>query len=133
MEKNPIELVKNSDGSIEIKNGNHRLQVANKLGFKQVPIKFVKSWDSMIANVNESEIKYNEYIESLVVHNDRNNSNREKINIFDDRSRIDQEYNTNYRNKFENREATTRDDRLFNRIQGYNDRSSSTSTFKQNF
>lgn len=127
--KSPIELVRNNDGSIAIENGNHRLQVARELGLKEVPIKFVESWDNVIGNIDSN---YNEYIESLGVSNDRNNGNSKEINIFNDRSRINEKYNTNNWIQLENRETTTGDDRLSNRVQGYNDRSSSTSTFKQN-
>lgn len=127
--KYPIELVKNNDGSIEIENGNHRLQVANELGLKEVPIKFVESWDN-IGKVDKSE---NRLIKRLEVYHDRNNTNSGEINILNGRKWTNEEYGTNYRNKFENREATTGDDRLYNRVQAFDNRPSSTSTFKQNF
>lgn len=127
--KYPIELVRNNDGSIEIENGNHRLQVAKELGLKEVPIKFVESWDSVLGNIDNTE---NKVIERLEVYNDRNNRNSGKTNILNGGSRTNQEYSSNYRNEFENRRATTGDDRLYNRVQAFDNRSSGTSTFEQN-
>lgn len=128
---NPIELVRNSDGSIEIENGNHRLQIANELGLKEVPVKFVENWDN-IGNIDKTETKYNDYIESLEISNDRNNSNSEKINIINDGNRINEEYNINDRNELKNRTTTTRNDSISGEIQRYNDRPSSNTTFEEN-
>lgn len=127
---NPIELVRNSDGSIGIENGNHRLQVANELGLKEVPIKFVESWDSVLGNIDRTE---NKVVERLEVYNDRNNGNRGETNIFDGGSRTNEEYSTNNWNQLKNRGTTTRNDRLYSQIQTFTDRPSSNSTFEQNF
>jgi len=126
---NPIELVRNSDGSIKIENGNHRLQVANELGLKEVPVKFVESWDSVIGNIDKTE---NKVVKRLEVYNDRNNGNRGKTNIFDGGSRTNEEYSTNNWNQLKNRGTTTRNDRLYSQVQTFTDRPSSTATFEQN-
>lgn len=127
--KNPIELVRNNDGSIEIENGNHRLLIAEELGLKEVPIKFVESWDNIGIKENISETKF---LNRMEVYNDRNNRNSRETNIFNGRNRINEGNSIDNRNELENRGATEKNDRLSRGIQGYNDRPSSNTTLQEN-
>lgn len=54
----PIEIYKKDDGSYAIENGNHRLKIANELGLKNIPVKLVESWESVLdrsKNVKEMD------------------------------------------------------------------------------
>ncbi len=48
----PIELIKREDGTIVINNGNHRLEVAQKIVLKEVPVKFIGDY---VANTSNTE------------------------------------------------------------------------------
>jgi len=41
--KYPIELIDNGDGTFEINDGTHRIQIAKDLGIKELPVKIVKT------------------------------------------------------------------------------------------
>ncbi len=125
--KNPIELFKNKDGSIEIENGNHRLQIAKELGIKEVPVKFVESWNNIGINkadkqsIKKWENNYNE-----------NNKNRTEINESNERTEFFKGSMDDNRNQLGNERTAATNDRLFNRVQEYNDRTSSNSTLEKN-
>ena len=38
----PIEIIKENNDKIKIRNGNHRLDIAKKIGLEKVPIKYIK-------------------------------------------------------------------------------------------
>ena len=38
----PIEIIKEDNDKIKIRNGNHRLDIAKKIGLEKVPIKYIK-------------------------------------------------------------------------------------------
>lgn len=60
----PIEIVQNEDGTRSIQDGNHRLEIAKELGLKEVPIKYVESYEQMINRLeNENNNLYNNYSE----------------------------------------------------------------------
>ena len=40
--KEPIKIIKKNNGKIKIEDGNHRLDIAQKIGLKKVPIKYIK-------------------------------------------------------------------------------------------
>lgn len=120
----PIELVRNSDGSILIENGNHRLQIAKELGIKEVPVKFVESWDNIGIDdniVEKWEDIYNE-----------NNQNRAGINKSNEGTQLFEGSMANNRNQFENGATATANDRLYDKVQAYNDGTSSSSTLEKN-
>ncbi len=123
----PIELVKNNDGSISIENGNHRLQIAKELGMNEIPIKFVESWDNIgIDNTDSNSVK--KWEEGY----NGNNENRAGINESNERTELFKRSMDDNRNQLENRTTATANDRLYNKIQAYNDRTSSNSTFEKN-
>ena len=125
--KNPIELFKNKDGSIEIENGNHRLQIAKELGIKELPVKFVESWNNIGINkadkqsIKKWENNYNE-----------NNKNRTEVNEYNEGTEFFKGSMDDNRNQLGNGRTAATNDRLFNRVQEYNDRTSSNSTFEKN-
>ena len=45
--KDPIEI-SYTDGKYKLEDGNHRLQIAKELGFKEVPVKLVKGWEEIL-------------------------------------------------------------------------------------
>lgn len=122
--KNPIELVQNSDGSYEIENGNHRLQIAQELGIKEVPVTLVESWNNI--GIDTSKIEFNSNVEEL--YRETNNRNNEKVNINNDRMSNNGRSSQDNSKQFEYRKATTGDDSISRGIQEYNDRSSSVAT-----
>lgn len=127
--QNPIELVRNNDGTIKIENGNHRLQIAKELGFKEVPVKFVESWDNIGINVDPN---VDAIIKGVDKEYDRINRNSGEINSINAPDRTNKTNSINNWNESENRTTTEGNDRILNKIQRYNDRSSSTSTFEEN-
>ena len=120
----PIELVRNNDGSITIENGNHRLQIAKELGIKEVPVKFVDSWDNI--GIDSNIVKKWEDIYN------GNNQNRAGINKSNEGTELFEGSVANNRNQLENGATATTNDRLFDKVQAYNDGTSSNSTFEKN-
>lgn len=126
----PIELTKDNQGNIEIYNGNHRFDIANKLGLKEIPVVYIK--DS-INLANYSNINYNneetEYIRSNKNGNFKDN---ERIEEGNDKSKSFTKYSINDNNISANGRTTQRNDKILNSNEGYNDRSSSNSTYREN-
>lgn len=120
----PIELVRNNDGSITIENGNHRLQIAKELGIKEVPVKFVDSWDNI--GIDSNIVKKWEDIYN------GNNQNRAGINKSNEGTELFERSVVDNRNQLENGTTATTNDRLFDKVQAYNDGTSSNSTFEKN-
>ena len=63
----PIEIYRKNDGTYEIENGNHRLQIANELGIENVPVKLVESWENIGSDNNVNSIK-NDIKEEIYVN-----------------------------------------------------------------
>ena len=130
----PIELEKTSDGSVRIENGNHRLQIANELGLTEVPVKYV---NSEMENIdNSQDILYNDenekslnYVEGEFESGNRNRSDVNQRNV---RSEFNEENSTNNNVTFEDKGTTGKNDKVSDKVSGYNDGSSSTSTYEQN-
>lgn len=126
----PIELTKDNQGNIEIYNGNHRFDIANKLGLKEIPVVYIK--DS-INLANYSNINYNneetEYIRSNKNGNFKDN---ERIEEGNDKSKSFTKYSINDNNISTDGRTTQRNDKIFNSNEGHNDRSSSNSTYREN-
>lgn len=129
--KNPIELVRKNDGSIEIENGNHRLQIAKELGFEEVPIKFVESWENIGKDIEKSESNRINKMEEIYNGRNTNNGNNQEVNDTYERSWTIEGNSTYNNNQFENRTTGTEDARVYNGTQEYNNRPSSTSTFRE--
>lgn len=127
--QNPIELVKNIDGTIKIVNGNHRLEVANILGLKEVPVKYVKDYIANLptTNYNKSNIDY-------VEGDYRNGSITSIEGIVED--------NENYRNIKRggnnnseisyNGQTDERNDKIYQELGRYNNRPPSNTTRAEN-
>ena len=130
----PIEVKRNSDGSVEVVNGNHRLEIAKQLGLKEVPVKYV---NSDIENIDNSQnILYNKenekdlnYINEDYKNGIRNNKEAIENN---DRSGNIKEYSISNSVEAENERTAGKNDKISNKISRYNDGSSSTSTYAQN-
>ncbi len=123
---NPIELIRENDGTIRIENGNHRLEVAQRLGLEEVPIIFVNS----IENVDN--IPYNN-VKTLV--KGKYNGNHENTRTISRNNVSEQLIDGNSRNnseQFNDRRTTPGNDRLYQQMVGYNNRSSSNTTRQQN-
>lgn len=125
---NPIELIRENDGTIRIENGNHRLEVAQRLGLEEVPIVFVDS----IENIDNTS--YNN-VKTLVKGEYNGNGNHENTRTFSENNASEQFINGNSRNnseQFNDRRTATRNDRLYQQMVGYNNRPSSNTTRQQN-
>lgn len=127
---NPIEVSVNSDGTFNIENGNHRLEVAEKLGLKEIPVVFSQSVVSNPTLVYNNDTKADlDYIRGGENGNFKNIKNVEKNNA---QSQSIAEYSGNNSIESENTRTTARNDRLFTEVGRYNDGPSSNSAYKQN-
>ncbi len=127
--ENPIELIKNSDGSIEVYNGNHRLEIAKKLGINEIPVKFIKN--PYIDNSKSNS--YNEAKESYLEDDyGRNIGEFQKTSRHDVLSWNKQKNGSLYRSSSTERGRNQTYDKLHNKMAGYNNRSSINSTFLEN-
>lgn len=126
----PIELTKDNQGNIEIYNGNHRFDIANKLGLKEIPVVYT---NDNINLANYSNINYNneetEYIRS---NKNGNFKDTERIEEGDDKGESFTKYSINDNNISADGRTTQRNDKILNSNEGYNDRSSSNSTYREN-
>ena len=59
----PIELAKDDNGNITVDEGNHRLQIAEKLGLTEVPVVYS---DSSLENYNDSSYNKDNNISEIV-------------------------------------------------------------------
>ena len=127
--QNPIELVRNIDGTIKIVNGNHRLEVANILGLKEVPVKYVKDYIANFptTNYNKSNIDYvegdykNGSITSIKGIVDDNENNRNIKRGGNNNSEISYNGQTDGRN-----------DKIYQELGRYNNRPPSHTTRAEN-
>lgn len=125
----PIELTKNPNGEIIINNGNHRLEIANQLGLKEVPIKFngnIEDYGKLLYNKVSKE--YVDYIGGEV---DGNYRNSKKIQKGNNTSRIVEGSINDNNISFEDEGTTRSYDRVSAKVGGYNNGSSSNTTHRQ--
>ena len=122
---NPIELSKNSDGTYSIDQGNHRLQIAQKLGLKEVPIKVV---NKKLENLNNQS--YNNSIGG--VDDGRTNSNREIFDRYYEGSRNIENNNNNNSDEFKTGISKNRNDRVRSEVEEYNNGSPSATAYEKN-
>lgn len=130
--ENPLEIEKNKNGTISIFNGNHRLEVANSLGLKEVPIKYNEN-----ENIeNSSDSIYNENIKEFYNENsERENRNFSGIkeserSINKSRFGIRPSSDNSEQSKIER--GVSRDGGLSNVLPKYNDGTSSNATLREN-
>lgn len=126
--KKPVELMTNSKGEIVINDGNHRLQIAQELGIKNIPVQYLDSNSQKMLELDSFE-EYNTPI------NERWDSDVDGIGRTVSRqnqgSGITEE-NSSYIGTLPDRTNTTAEnDKILGREQGYNNRPSSDTTRRQ--
>mgnify|MGYP004509386801 CR=1 FL=1 len=121
----PIEIVKNSDGTFEIGNGNHRLLIAKMFNLKAVPVEYS---NSILQNIeNNLDLSYNKDVERVYDNDNFRKTNSENVQT----GAI--ETNSNSSNEYvKNRRTATRNDELYNKERGHNNRPSNNTTFSEN-
>lgn len=127
--KNPIELARKNDGTIIIENGNHRLQIAKKLGFKEIPIKFVESWENVGLNTKATLNNKEKEIEGEYEDVNRTGKKNSKIN--------ERRWNRvgrlqGYNEQFTNRGATIENAEISTRKSNSNEQTSSNGDEENN-
>ena len=63
-----IKVYRGDNGQIELEDGNHRIQIANELGIKNLPVEMISRWSDVLPENNNLDIQ-NEIKE--VIYNDR--------------------------------------------------------------
>ena len=121
--KNPIELIVRNNGETEIYNGNHRLKIAQELGIKNVPVKYIVDYVDEFAKNNKKMYNNEKGVSNL---NETNTSaTKASANIKRSRNITGNDRESNVMEQY--RETTVDDDRLSNRQQEYNNGSSNIS------
>ena len=122
----PIEIVKNNDGTLEIGNGNHRLLIAKMFNLKTVPIKYSNNLLEMLEK--NVDISYNQ------IASDKygNISDSRKTSRNDAQSKPIIRSGNNNTEYVKDQGTTTRDDGIYNEIQGHNNGPSNTTAFSEN-
>lgn len=110
----PIRVVKNSDGTLKIEDGNHKIDIACELGLSKIPVEYVESIDNWLDKL------YNNANEEEIVNGRRNQKDSERRGT-NGRNNI-----SNYKG-VENARTTATDDKSFSEIQGFNNRPSGNS------
>ena len=116
----PIGLVKNNDGTLEIENGNHRLLIAKMFNLKTIPVKYSKSLFEILEkniDVSYNQIGSDKYGNESASGKISGNNAQSEYFIRSGNGII--EYAKNGR-------ADTRDARLHNKVRGYNNKSSNS-------
>lgn len=126
--QNPIELIKNKNGQIEIYNGNHRLEIANQLGLTNIPVKFINDVET------NRNIDYNEVENFNFIKGEENGNNKgiDKLKTGDGQSRVFDEHTIDNRNELENRQTISRNGRISKTMGRHNDGTPSSTTYGQN-
>ena len=117
----PIEVITNENGDLEVYDGNHRLEIAKNLGIEQVPIMFVDNTD--VANLNEES--YNS-IKEDIINNEygSNESGIEGINTSNENIRNQQRNGNKNNNDNKNIKTSKRINGIYNEISDVNNRPS---------
>lgn len=125
--ENPIEISVDKDGKTELYNGNHRLLVAEKLGLKKIPVKYIDNIENF---VNTS---YNSHINSYIEGEDNGSIQRiTKSKRGNDKDKYNVGTGINDSKQSDIKRGISGNDGLFDALPGYNDGTSSTSTFEKN-
>lgn len=107
LKEHPIEISKNEDGSYNIEDGNHRLQIAKEKGIKEIPTKMVESWSTeKTENINQNNVE-------RWLENDRNNGDIQENGSLNGQRSLNREINQNSSDQFRNRETAKGNDNIF--------------------
>lgn len=121
----PIELVRKNDGTIEIENGNHRLQIAKELGIKEIPVTFVESWENIGLPSDTSEIKLSTDWRNSY---DGSNAVTQGNNALNDTNRNIEGRRGSSNNQFENSRTAEKNARISSRTYDSNEQTSDIKT-----
>lgn len=125
----PIEITKNQNGEIEIYNGNHRLEIAEKLGLKEVPIEY--NGHENIENVLNSS--YNKNIRDFYEgEEDGNFTGTKKFEKGINKSKSNTRYSLTDSQQSSIESGISRDGGLPTEMGRYNDGTSSDTTLREN-
>lgn len=125
--ESPIEVM-NRNGKLEIYNGNHRLEVARKLGLKEVPITFIN--ENVESTVNSL---YNDNVSSYIEGEDNGSIARaKKSQESNDKSRNNIRYSLDDSEQSSIESRISRNGRLSDTLLGNNDRTSGYSASSEN-
>lgn len=129
----PILLQQQNDGTIKVYDGNHRLEIANYFGLKEIPVKFInkdiKVEDYNKILYNNSNKERNAFAEGEF---DNDNKRSEKISQNNERNWVEQENGIDNNIPFRYSGATEQNDRISNQEYGDNRGSSSLSIYGGN-
>ena len=122
----PIELVKNNDGKLEIENGNYRLLIAKMFNLKTIPVKYTKRLFEILEKI--IDVSYNQ------IGSDKygNKSTSGKISGNNAQSEYFIRSGNGIIEYAKNGRTDTRDARLHNKVRGYNNRSSNSTATSRN-
>ena len=134
--KQPVELIKNEKGKIILKDGNHRILIAEELGLKEIPVTYlspgieniedIEKYNGMLYNEKDKKVFEGEYVNGRINRTSKEvNSN---IKGSEDTKRSD---NSNSDGN-ENRRATNEDDKIYRGQQTNNYGTSSVTTRIEN-
>ncbi len=134
--KQPVELIKNEKGKIILKDGNHRILIAEELGLKEVPVTYlspgmeniedIEKYNGMLYNEKDKKVFEGEYV------NGRINRTSKEVNSNIKGSEDTKRSNNSNSDGNENRRATNEDDKIYRGQQTNNYGTSSVTTRIEN-
>lgn len=127
--ENPIEIVVDEKGKMDLYNGNHRLLAAKNLGLKEVPVKY----ETARYLENNIDLDYNDDISNFYEGEDDGSFARvEKSEKGVDSSKSNTRYSFADSKQLEKQQGISRDGELFESLLQHNDGASSNPAFKKN-
>ena len=138
--KSAIEINYDDAGNLKVVNGNHRLDIANKLGLEEVPVRITKGYSNFIESLekqdnivyNEREEGVKEYARGRDSEKIQDNETSKAISGHNDRSGAISQNNTNNIILDKNRTTGARNVEIYSNSQEVHNGSSSNSTFSKN-
>lgn len=125
----PIKVVKNDNGNIEIFNGNHRLDIAYRLGLNEIPVEY--NGKESLERVLESS--YNNDIDNYIKGEYNGDTSKIKnSDKNDEKSGDNTRYSIADRQQLKNESRIPRNDRLSYSLSGHNNRPSSNTATSRN-
>ena len=130
----PILLQQQNDGTIKVYDGNHRLEIANYLGLKEIPVKFINK-DIKVEDYNKILYNNSNKERNAFAEGEFNNDNKrsEKISQNNERNWVEQENGIDNNIPFRYSGATEQNDRISNQEYGNNRGPSSLPIYGGNF
>lgn len=119
--QNPILLATDKNGNLEIYDGHHRLEIAQKYGIKEVPIKYIGSSDYSL-DIPQANM-YNDDISEVNVDGRINGIAEGNGEGFKDGGSVNR-YDSDNTTQSEGRRTTEENDKIRTTVEGYNDGSS---------